>query len=207
MGQAIGGSLPLAIGIAISPIPIIAVVLMLTTPRAKINGPAFLLGWLLGLGIVGTIVLTIAGPSCTYPAPFLKKVTNRTSSLPGGTNGLCRPAPRWVFRSAARVFRRGCGRSRASRSTGSLMGVATPCTAESAALSSRSSGRVESHLSRRRARCPSPRLPMTRAAAWWPFACGEACFRGASQCCAPHFNTYRPGRRPRRRARRSLPSG
>ncbi len=95
MGQAIGGSLPLAIGIAISPIPIIAVVLMLTTPRAKINGPAFLLGWLLGLGIVGTIVLTIAGPSCTYPAPFLKKVTNRTSSLPGGTNGLCRPAPRW----------------------------------------------------------------------------------------------------------------
>jgi hypothetical protein len=50
MGQAIGGSLPLAIGIAISPIPIIAVVLMLTTPRAKTNGPAFLLGWLLGLG-------------------------------------------------------------------------------------------------------------------------------------------------------------
>jgi hypothetical protein len=53
MGQAIGGSLPLAIGIAISPIPIIAVVLMLTTPRAKANGLAFLAGWLLGLGIVG----------------------------------------------------------------------------------------------------------------------------------------------------------
>src|SRR5712691_6257046 len=63
MGQAIGGSLPLAIGIAISPIPIIAVVLMLTTPRAKANGLAFLAGWLLGLGIVGAIVLAIAGPS------------------------------------------------------------------------------------------------------------------------------------------------
>ena len=63
MGQAIGGSLPLAIGIAISPIPIIVVVLMLTTPRAKTNGPAFLLGWLLGLGIVGAIVLAIAGPA------------------------------------------------------------------------------------------------------------------------------------------------
>ncbi|HUK72944.1 MAG TPA: GAP family protein [Streptosporangiaceae bacterium] len=49
MGQAIGGSLPLAIGIALSPIPIIAVVLMLTTPRARANGPAFVLGWLLGL--------------------------------------------------------------------------------------------------------------------------------------------------------------
>ena len=29
MGKAIGGSLPLAVGIAVSPIPIIAVVLML----------------------------------------------------------------------------------------------------------------------------------------------------------------------------------
>jgi hypothetical protein len=63
MGQAIGGSLPMAIGIALSPIPIIAVVLMLTTPRARANGPAFVLGWLLGLGVVGAIVLLIAGPS------------------------------------------------------------------------------------------------------------------------------------------------
>jgi hypothetical protein len=63
MGQAIGGSLPLAIGVALSPIPIIAVVLMLTTPRARGNGLAFVLGWLLGLGIVGAIVLAIAGPS------------------------------------------------------------------------------------------------------------------------------------------------
>jgi threonine/homoserine/homoserine lactone efflux protein len=63
MGQAIGGSLPLAIGIALSPIPIIAVVLILTTKRARSNGPAFVLGWLLGLGVVGAIVLAIAGPS------------------------------------------------------------------------------------------------------------------------------------------------
>jgi hypothetical protein len=63
MGQAIGGSLPLAIGIAISPVPIIAVVLMLTTPRARVNGPAFVLGWLLGLGVIGAIVLAIADPA------------------------------------------------------------------------------------------------------------------------------------------------
>ena len=61
MGKAIGGSLPLAIGIALSPLPIIAVVLMLTSRRAKANGPAFVLGWLLGLGIVGAIVLSLAG--------------------------------------------------------------------------------------------------------------------------------------------------
>ena len=63
MGQAIGGSLALAVGIALSPIPIIAVVLMLTSRRARVNGPAFVLGWLLGLGIVGAIVLSLAGPA------------------------------------------------------------------------------------------------------------------------------------------------
>jgi len=62
MGEAIGQSLPLAVGVALSPVPIIAVVLMLTTPRAQVNGPAFVLGWLVGLGIVGAIVLALAGP-------------------------------------------------------------------------------------------------------------------------------------------------
>jgi Sap, sulfolipid-1-addressing protein len=63
MGEAIGQSLPLAIGVALSPVPIIAVVLMLTTPRARSNGPAFVVGWLVGLGVVGAIVLALAGPS------------------------------------------------------------------------------------------------------------------------------------------------
>jgi hypothetical protein len=63
MGQAIGGSLALAVGIALSPIPIIAVVLMLTSTKARVNGPLFVLGWLVGLGIVGAIVLTLAGPA------------------------------------------------------------------------------------------------------------------------------------------------
>jgi len=61
MGKAIGASLPLAVGITLSPVPIIAVVLMLTSRRAKVNGPAFVLGWLIGLGIVGAIVLAVAG--------------------------------------------------------------------------------------------------------------------------------------------------
>ncbi len=57
MEDAIGQVLPLAIGVALSPLPIIAVVLMLVTPRAKVNGPAFVAGWLLGLAAVGVIVL------------------------------------------------------------------------------------------------------------------------------------------------------
>jgi threonine/homoserine/homoserine lactone efflux protein len=57
MKEAIGQVLPLAVVAALSPFPIIAVVLMLATPRARTNGPAFLLGWIAGFTVVGTIVL------------------------------------------------------------------------------------------------------------------------------------------------------
>lgn len=60
MGQTIGDILPLAIGIAISPVPIIAIILMLITPKARSNGLGFLAGWMLGLAVVGCIVLVIA---------------------------------------------------------------------------------------------------------------------------------------------------
>lgn len=63
MDHAIARSLALAIGVALSPVPITAVVLMLTTARAKVNGLAFVLGWLFSLGTVGTIVLGISGPA------------------------------------------------------------------------------------------------------------------------------------------------
>jgi len=60
MGEAIGQMLPAAVGVAISPLPIVAVVLMLVTPRGRVNGPAFVLGWMLGLAVVGAIVLSAA---------------------------------------------------------------------------------------------------------------------------------------------------
>jgi threonine/homoserine/homoserine lactone efflux protein len=60
MGEAIGEILPLAVGVALSPLPIVAVVLMLVTPRARVNGPAFVVGWLAGLAVVGAIVLLAA---------------------------------------------------------------------------------------------------------------------------------------------------
>jgi Sap, sulfolipid-1-addressing protein len=63
MGDAIGHTLALAVGVALSPVPIIAVILMLVTPQARVNGPAFVVGWLVGLAIVGTIVLLVAGPA------------------------------------------------------------------------------------------------------------------------------------------------
>jgi threonine/homoserine/homoserine lactone efflux protein len=61
MGEAIGQMLPSAVGVAISPLPIVAVVLMLVTARGRVNGPAFVLGWWVGLAIVGAIVLAVAG--------------------------------------------------------------------------------------------------------------------------------------------------
>src|SRR5215510_6533739 len=63
MGNAIGQTLSLAVGVALSPLPIIAVILMLVTPRARSNGPAFVAGWLVGLAIVGTVVLLVAAPA------------------------------------------------------------------------------------------------------------------------------------------------
>jgi threonine/homoserine/homoserine lactone efflux protein len=64
-GGAIGDILPIAVGVAISPVPIIAIVLMLGTPHARSNGPAFALGWLVGLTAVGAIVLLLASGNAT----------------------------------------------------------------------------------------------------------------------------------------------
>jgi len=61
MGQALGDVLPLAVAIAVFPIPIIAVVLMLGSDRGTAKGFAFVLAWCVGLAAVGAIVLVLAG--------------------------------------------------------------------------------------------------------------------------------------------------
>jgi threonine/homoserine/homoserine lactone efflux protein len=61
MGKAIGEVLPYAVGAAISIVPIIAIILVLVTPRAKPNGSAFAVGYVIGFALVGTIALVIAG--------------------------------------------------------------------------------------------------------------------------------------------------
>lgn len=55
-----GDILPLAIGVVMSPLAIIAVTLMLVSKRAKINSLSFVLGWILGLVIVGGVGLLVA---------------------------------------------------------------------------------------------------------------------------------------------------
>ena len=61
IGQAIGQALPFGVGVALSPVPIITVVLMLSTPKGRANGLAFLIGWVVGIAVLGTIVLLVAG--------------------------------------------------------------------------------------------------------------------------------------------------
>jgi threonine/homoserine/homoserine lactone efflux protein len=61
MGAVIGDLLPLAVGIAISPVPIIAVILMLLSDKAAANGTGFLLGWVAGVVVVTVIVLALVG--------------------------------------------------------------------------------------------------------------------------------------------------
>jgi hypothetical protein len=41
IGEAIGQVLQMEVGVALSPLPIVAVVLMLVTPRGRVNGVTF----------------------------------------------------------------------------------------------------------------------------------------------------------------------
>ena len=66
MGAVIGDILPLAVGVMISPIPIIAAILMLLSPKAKGTSVGFLLGWV--LGIVVALVVFILLASVITPA-------------------------------------------------------------------------------------------------------------------------------------------
>jgi hypothetical protein len=59
MGDVIGETLSLAIGVAVSPIPIAAVIVMLFTPKARTNAPSFMAGWIVGLSLVGIVILLI----------------------------------------------------------------------------------------------------------------------------------------------------
>jgi hypothetical protein len=60
VGQGISAILTFAIGVAISPVPIIAVILMLFSQRARVNGPAFLVGWVVALAVVSAVVYVVS---------------------------------------------------------------------------------------------------------------------------------------------------
>jgi hypothetical protein len=63
VGQGISSVLTFAVGVAISPVPIIAVILMLFSQRARVNGPVFLAGWVGALAVVSTVVYVVSDQS------------------------------------------------------------------------------------------------------------------------------------------------
>ena len=60
MGQGIGEVLTYAAAVAISLLAIIAVILMLFSSRAKVNGPAFVAGWMIALTVVFGVVYVLS---------------------------------------------------------------------------------------------------------------------------------------------------
>lgn len=77
MGDAIGAVLPLAVGIAISPIPIIAAILLLVSPKARTAGAGFALGWIVGILTVVVLFLVFGA---VIPSPTV----GGTRPVPGG---------------------------------------------------------------------------------------------------------------------------
>jgi hypothetical protein len=77
----IGDLLPSAFAVALSPIPMVAVVLVLGAPRARTAGPAFALGWIGGLLAVSVIVLGAGSdPDCDDPGISWLKVAPSSSA-------------------------------------------------------------------------------------------------------------------------------
>jgi len=119
VGAAIGEILGTAVGVAISPPPIIALIVILFSSRAKANGLSFVAGWLSGLALEGGILLVIGSQasdagevdssgwiSLAMGLAFLLLAWQQWSSRP--PEGEDRPMPGWMASiselSAARSF-------------------------------------------------------------------------------------------------------
>ncbi|TIC80473.1 GAP family protein [Nocardioides sp. GY 10113] len=99
MGDAIGATLGFAVGIAISPIPIAAVILMLFSARARTNSISFMVAWIVGVALVTTIVVLIPGLETDESEPsrttgWIKLMLGALLLLFAARQWRSRPAPR-----------------------------------------------------------------------------------------------------------------
>lgn len=110
MGPVIGEILPLALGIAISPMPIMAVTVMLLSPKARGSSIGFLIGWVVGIALMGTLFVFVS--TLLPPAPphsdwvpvglievllgllLLGFAVRTWRNRPRGTDEI--PVPRWI---------------------------------------------------------------------------------------------------------------
>src|SRR5262245_377381 len=61
MGHALGAVLPLAVAVAVFPVPIIAAVLIVGSGGGRRKGLVFVLGWFCGLALAGAAALLLTG--------------------------------------------------------------------------------------------------------------------------------------------------
>ena len=105
MLEGISEILPSAVGVAISPVPIVAVTLMLFSQRARVNGPAFLVGWVVALVIVSGVAYILADkptpPQMAPPLTRSRGADRLRRPLPAARGSHLAPPPR--ARSAARA--------------------------------------------------------------------------------------------------------
>lgn len=105
MGSVIGDLLPVGVGVAISPVPIIAAILMLLGTHARTTSIGFALGWLVGIVaatvifvFVGSAIDTSDGPS--KAASWIKVVLGVLLLLLGihswRTRNADKPPPKWM---------------------------------------------------------------------------------------------------------------
>lgn len=94
MWATIGGMLPLALGIAISPIPVIAAILMLLSPKARVTSVGFLLGWVAGI-IVAVTVFTLLSSTLPEQDPNATKPVQGVIKLLLGAGLLVLAVGQW----------------------------------------------------------------------------------------------------------------
>jgi threonine/homoserine/homoserine lactone efflux protein len=102
VAQIIGEILPLALGIAISPIPIIATILMLLSPKAKSTSAGFLLGWLIGI-VAAVVVFTLLSALIPRAEPGASNPVAGTIKIVLGLLLLLLAVRQWRMRPRAGV--------------------------------------------------------------------------------------------------------
>ena len=79
IGATIGAILPLAVGIAIFPIPILTVILLLLSRRPRANGMSFAASWILGIGLLMSIFTLLADGAGAASDRDVSAIVNRAT--------------------------------------------------------------------------------------------------------------------------------
>jgi threonine/homoserine/homoserine lactone efflux protein len=69
--EAVGALLPIGLATALSPFPVVAVILILAGTRPRSSGPAFVAGWVVGIAALTMLVVAIAPGGSGDPARWV----------------------------------------------------------------------------------------------------------------------------------------